>query len=90
MRSPDDHILAARRHALSMLDMYAAEHGDDAAKALAAGLTAGVRNYLLGKYGPRATYLLFQGLADDVISPELTAGYIEGHIADMLRKRRSA
>lgn len=67
----DDYIRTGRRHAVGVLDILAAQHGEEAAKAFAGGLVAGARNYILGKYGPRATYDFLQGIADDVISPEL-------------------
>lgn len=67
----DDHIRGGRRHALAALDMIEKGYGEENAMAYAGGMIAGVRLYLLGKYGPRKTFDLFAGMADDVITPEL-------------------
>ena len=71
MSDLDAHIRAGRRSTLSVLDEIELAHGDKAAQALAGGIVAGVRIYLLRKYGARKTYALFAGMADDVITPEL-------------------
>lgn len=71
MASINDHIAAGRRHAIAVLDMRAAQQGDEAAMALAGGMIAGARNFLVEKYGKRATFNLLFGLADDLITPEI-------------------
>lgn len=72
--SIEDRILAGRNHALSQLDMIAACSGDEGARAHAAGMVAGCRNFILSRWGARETFMLFANLADDVIAPEIACG----------------
>lgn len=86
----DPRILAARNHAVNQCDMIEVATDPTEAKAHAAGLILGARDYLISKYGTRDTYELMQQMADSTINPALTAANIETELAQLLRGRKAA
>jgi hypothetical protein len=84
----EDQIEAGRAHAVNVLKMIAAAHGDDAGRAMAAGLITGIRDHLVARYGRRDAYALIQGMADSCINPQLAADTIEAEIREAVRGLR--
>lgn len=84
----DEHIQTGCAHAFNVLRIIAAEHGEDAARAMAGGLVTGARNYLVANHGARCAFDLLAGLSDSTLDPVLAAANIEAEIGEMVRERR--
>ncbi|MGH6725119.1 MAG: hypothetical protein ACREB8_01070 [Pseudolabrys sp.] len=66
----EDALLRGSQFARDHLEILEKAYGKDAAMAYAAGLAAGLRNYVAAARGARGAYDLFSGLADDIIAQQ--------------------
>lgn len=65
-------IDAGSIHAINALDMIEKDRGSAVAEGYAAGMTAGLREWLIARYGHRDAYAFFQRLADDLAETMIT------------------
>lgn len=63
-----DQISVGRNLAVNVLTISAAAHGEEVARAMAAGLVTGIRDFIVARYGTRDAYELLQAAADSCVT----------------------